>query len=244
MYKIILVLITMFVTQGCASKYEIHKRNHDKMLQDSESSINTSKVCCNSLSEMSFDILNINKKVKKYIGPERDSYGYVKSGYDDELQFNKKEKSIEQLQGLSFEFSTGKSFFSAFELPPYQKGSFVKINSVIINGIGGGAALYPALIFLDKDFQIVRRVTEHKIEINTWHVWPTIEFETTLNQEERYMVVFTESDRFGQETPYTVNSSVTPLFVSGGMYFIPSPSMELTIPFSFEGIVYVKVKDK
>lgn len=109
-------------------------------------------------------------------------------------------------------FSTGKSFFKAFELPEYSSPYNINIRSFMIDdAVKTGYIFSPAIIFLNENYIPIRRVEEatfHYIETTHSETWrPSRKLEGTLHitkerRAVRYMIILTTSKLLGATDEY------------------------------------------
>ncbi len=142
-------------------------------------SLDSAQVCCQSVSELTFEpIKNLDD-----IDAEVTTASQV------------------------FEFDTGKSFVKAFELPEHNGSLKITLYSVIAK-----TAFVPQVNLYDREHRLVRTIKAEEFEYKAFRmIWPDrleIEIFPQHNRldpklDEKYMVIYTPADSFGQTTTIT-----------------------------------------
>ena len=109
-----------------------------------------------------------------------------------------------------FDFEDGKSFFKAYQLP-VTSSRYQLIISSYLEGefIDRATILYPTVILLDDNFNVVRKVDGKSFELKptlpkeTWGL--PYKYETAINFQsidnpERYLIVYSAADQRNQQT--------------------------------------------
>jgi maltose operon protein len=113
----------------------------------------------------------------------------------------------------SFAFSTGKSFFKAFELPKQNKPTRIKLRTYLVGDrIDRAFVFYPSILMLDDNFRVVadiepplstRRASfEETAAENNWGLPFRLEGEFPVKPQYRYLIVRTTARQLEQSSPY------------------------------------------
>ncbi|MEN8170695.1 MAG: MalM family protein [Pseudomonadota bacterium] len=149
-------------------------------------------VCCGSLSEISYQIVEVG---------ESGSYKI-------------------DAKSPAFVFKGGKSYFKAFELPLYQVPYHISINSYGLDDGSGPKNLYifhPEIITLDKGFNVVRRIPAERMQVSDASLGETAKISMSAvqvrigiqlsiakhNRNEKYFIIATSGKRLGGDTVFS-----------------------------------------
>jgi len=116
MYKKIIIIIFLFILNGCASRHQLS--------EESIARIDTTKGCCNKLSEVLFTKVKIGEEID--IKFEETSPAYI--------------------------FKSGKSYFSNLELPNSKAKRILSFSSSISSGyLPSATIVVPDILLLNED---------------------------------------------------------------------------------------------
>ncbi|MDD5329649.1 MAG: MalM family protein [Sulfuricella sp.] len=160
-------------------------------------SVRSLSVCCKSFSEIPYVQLGLEEKQS------------VRISEDSPV----------------FEFSEGKSRFTAFEFKPSERVKAVDIDIAVSSIYLPSATIFlPSFVFLNSDKQPTRTVSE--IQVQQLHdFWAGEYFFTRVEvmPGERYLVVYTDAKSLGQTIPLVKGGAgnsflagKTPIYVPGG----------------------------
>ncbi|MEE9542859.1 MAG: MalM family protein [Thermodesulfobacteriota bacterium] len=123
--------------------------------------------------------------------------------YDELIMPGSKKFVIDSGSG-SFHFERGKSYYASFVLPYYKGPYQITIKSFIVGmNEKDGFIFSPALIFLDKDFQVTRRIDEELFKFHKGSASRAMDIGQRLegkigmtleNKDERYIIIMTYAD--------------------------------------------------
>jgi maltose operon protein len=191
-------------------------------LNDVRQKYQEAPVCCASYSEFSYEALSI----------------------PDEKKFQLDEASP------AFDFPTGKSYFKAFRLPPFQAPYTIDIRSYVMGDNWKSAYIFrPALMFLDEDFAVTRMEDDGGFRYLTAGLFETSGLRKMLqatisvtdeNARDRYMIVLTTDGLLGETTAGS-SPAVIPFIFPGVVGVLPVGSQEIHVPHSPAGKLKVTV---
>ncbi len=132
-------------------------------------------------------------------------------------------------------FSTGKSFFKAFELPDFSRPYRITVRSYFVGDRPEKSYIFfPVVIFLDKKFEVTREVREDAFE----NMESFFGFRRGLfaeipvkeeNAEDKYMIILTTEDLLKETTLLKVPNTI-PLFLPGLAGAIPIGWRYIEVP--------------
>lgn len=208
-------IIFILLLSGCASS-ALETRVKD--LAASKIAYDKANICCASYSEMEFSTLNVKGQNKLIVGK----------------QFH------------AFNFDEGKSFFRAVELPRLSYEYSLNIETWQTDTAGFASSLLsvhylkPTLLFLDENFNVVKKISELNLRYSVWLSTSGWETDIAVNEElakSRYLIIYTHPAVVG------IRNNTTPgdLTIMAGNSFVSVPVASEGIPANFEGIVNIEV---
>lgn len=126
---------------------------------------------------------------------------------------------------LAYAFESGKSFFSAFELPAWTGPYEVKIQTAGVAGV-----LAPRIKILDTEFKPVRTFNANTEMVEF--------FVNRENRAERYMIIHNDSAQVGSKPEIRVN----PIYLPLGGAIIGATEHRVNLPYAPMGQVRVILK--
>lgn len=128
-------------------------------------------------------------------------------------------------------FDSGKSYFAAFEMPPWTTPYEVSIEAISIGG-----AFLPKVKILDSQFKIVRTLDAKYPYVSAGNIEFFVNRE---NESERYMIIHSSAVEGG--TPgMIVNPTIVP--IGTAVIQLGATERRVTVPYSPTGTIHLKVK--
>ena len=211
----LLFIGALMLTTGCTSTW-LETRAKD--LAESKDAFEAAKPCCTSFAEMKFDELKVKGENKLVVGRENQA----------------------------FIFDEGKSFFRAVKLPTLNYQYSINIETWNTDSLGFSSSLMsvhifePSLIFLDRDFNVVKKIAQPNMRYHTWMSTAGWETDISITGElssAKYLVMYTNPSIVGTSNTATPGD----LTVMAGSAFVSVPSDDYGIPTNYEGVINIEV---
>jgi hypothetical protein len=148
-------------------------------------------------------------------------------------------------------FDTGKSYFQLFELTSFHTPYRLVIESYMLGDDINHAYIFsPHVLFLDKDYKVVRTSVKDQFELKSTGMTETWGLRYKLsasfafaeeNRRERYIVILTTEELLRMKTSLRTMKAV-PIILPGIVSVVPAGKEEKQIPHSPVGRITVKAE--
>ena len=211
--KIIVLFFSAFMLFGCVTTEEI-TQNANNMAKAAESLMNQKAICCDSFSEMEFNVSDLQSRLDIPINSDRST----------------------------FEFPTGKSYFYSLTIPVLDESELWFFTEWYRNSRGNlGSIFYPSVIFLNEQYKVVEQ--EIDIPICYYQAWTqkNLGFYARIRNipaNTTSVVIFTNLNAIDQPVKYS-NSAA-----AGGAYGVFDSAVNYDIPRSVDGSIRIWIPKK
>ena len=180
-------------------------------------SLNSIKICCSSYATLHYDLLQ--------------------AGHDAAIKITD--------QSPVYKFPEGKSHFAAFRLDPADHPRSIEVDIDLSSSWLPAATVFiPSFVFLDKDKQETRAVSDIQIEQreNFW-TGGYYSVQEMAKPEEQYVVIYTNPKVVGQTIPFQNNSSGYMFMAGSAPVYVPGGSSTHQLPRNTIGALTIKLSN-
>ncbi|MEZ5542186.1 MAG: MalM family protein [Pseudomonadota bacterium] len=159
------------------------------------------------------------------------------------LAVERKEKIELNTASPAFNFDSGKSYFTAFELPPFSGPYRIVIESLFVgDNVSTSYVFYPHILTLDESHNIIRSSGKGLFAVRraglteTWGYLRKLSGSIEVcekNRDERFLVIMTTEELLHLQTPELAWSGMPVVIPSAGVFgYIPTGKELKQIPHS------------